>query len=302
MSNVLSGGRTGPDQAGPALQSRVGSRTVTARGAAPVREVAPSGSRRIMAEHPRGRFLNERSMKPTVQQITMISTGEIQEDPQGSHKQSLARLGVAQQLPDTRGALRPGVEFEIEIRRIAKSERAANLTADEASSAPKPGNRLVRPRPALDMREKHAGVSEIIGHRDAGERNAAQPRVLQVANQHLRKLAEHELGDAFRSPSFLHRFVSSPTPRVLAVDDFELLLAQRRQPERVDEVHDFAQGAVYERAVAADLADAEFRALPHVVPVGLSNRDVELVADTVLDGPEHLPFALERMVFRQEKS
>src|SRR5579885_1474866 len=59
----------------------------------------------------------------------------------------------------------------------------------------------------------------------------------------------------------------SPLSRRSVVDNLELFLAQRSKPEGVDEVHDLAQRAIHEGAVAANLADAQFRALPHVVTV-----------------------------------
>src|SRR5208282_4676621 len=42
-------------------------------------------------------------------------------------------------------------------------------------------------------------------------------------------------------------------------------------------------------------------AMPHVVAVRLGDRDVELVADATLDCEQHLSFALERMILRQEQ-
>src|SRR5208337_3644025 len=86
-----------------------------------------------------------------------------------------------------------------------------------------------------------------------------------------------------------------------AVDDFELLLAERDQAQRIDEVHELAQRAVHERAIAADLRDAQLGALPQVVAVGLGDGDVELVADASLDRAQHLSFALERMILRQKQ-
>src|SRR5208282_6818204 len=85
------------------------------------------------------------------------------------------------------------------------------------------------------------------------------------------------------------------------VDDLELLFAERGQPHRIDKVHDLAQRPVHEGAIAADLRDAQLGALPHVVAVRLGDRDVELVADATLDCEQHLSFALERMILRQEQ-
>src|ERR1019366_9370088 len=85
------------------------------------------------------------------------------------------------------------------------------------------------------------------------------------------------------------------------VDNFELLFAERDQAQRIDKVHDLAQRPVHERAIAADLRDAQLGALPQVVAVGLGDGDVELVADASLDRAQHLSFALERMILRQKQ-
>src|SRR6202521_5814390 len=80
-----------------------------------------------------------------------------------------------------------------------------------------------------------------------------------------------------------------------------MLFAERSERERVDKVHDFAQRAVDERAVAADLADSQLGALPEIVIAGFGDRDVELLPYTSLDRAEHLTLALERMVLRDEQ-
>src|SRR5579863_4417848 len=85
------------------------------------------------------------------------------------------------------------------------------------------------------------------------------------------------------------------------VDYFEPLFAERREGQRIDEVDDLAQRRIDERAIAADLADAEFGALPQVVAVGFRDRHVELRAHAILDRAQHLALALERMVLGQEE-
>src|SRR5215469_16804485 len=87
------------------------------------------------------------------------------------------RLGasLAQQFPDSRGALEPGVEFEIQFRSIAKTERAADLAPDESAGALEPGHRSRRLHAALDMRETDPPTTQIIGHGNAGEGDTTQP-------------------------------------------------------------------------------------------------------------------------------
>src|SRR5579885_24748 len=86
----------------------------------------------------------------------------------------------AQQLADARGALRPRVELEVEFRRVSKPERAPDFPPDKPAGAPEARDCRGGPRLALDMREKHAAVPQIVGHRNGGQCHAAQPRILEV--------------------------------------------------------------------------------------------------------------------------
>src|SRR6266849_1625608 len=56
-----------------------------------------------------------------------------------------------------------------------------------------------------------------------------------------------------------------------------------REGERVDKLDDLAQSRIDERAVTAHLAYPQLCALPEVVTIGLGDRDVELVANAILD-------------------
>src|SRR5215472_1020542 len=180
---------------------------------------------------------------------------------------------LAQQFADSGGALEPGVEFEIQFGGIAKTERAADLAADESGRALEPGHRSRRLHAALDMREADPPVPEVIGHGNAGEGDATQSGVLEISNQHRGEFPQHQLRHSLRSSSATHLLF--PTARLTrgraasrsAVDDLELFLSQGCQAQRLDEVHYLAQSAIDERAIASHLADAEFGALPHVVTV-----------------------------------
>ncbi len=71
--------------------------------------------------------------------------------------------------------------------------------------------------------------------------------------------------------------------RVSVVENLQALLAERRERERVDKLDDLAQSRIDESAVTAHLAYPQLCALPEVVTIGLGDRDVELVANAILD-------------------
>src|SRR5258708_38752317 len=96
-------------------------------------------------------------------------------------------------------------------------------------------------------------------------------------------------------------FTSATISLSSTIDDLEILLAERRESERVDEIHHLAKSGIDERAIVAHLADSQFRALPHIVLVGLANRYVELVSHPRLYRAQHLALALERMVFGKKQ-
>src|ERR1700691_4331497 len=86
----------------------------------------------------------------------------------------------AQQRADAGCVLDTRIEFEFELRGATQIQCATDLALDEAARALKAGQRRGRMRFALQMREVDAPVTKIIVHVDAGERDAAQSRILQL--------------------------------------------------------------------------------------------------------------------------
>src|SRR5580704_3919660 len=116
--------------------------------------------------------------------------------------------GLLKQGIDAGGALEAGVELEIKFRRVSKSERFADLAADETAGAFEAGDRGGCAHTAFEMREVDAAVTQVVVHPDCGQCDSAQAWVAQIAHEQARQLSQDSFGDALRSSTF--RQCSSP--------------------------------------------------------------------------------------------
>src|SRR5208282_459426 len=99
------------------------------------------------------------------------------------------------------GGLRTGVEFVGEVGRMAERKGASNRPADEAVGAAKTSDRFGGTGMPLEMGEENPAVAQIIAHFDRSKRDSTQPRILQIADQHLRQLAQNHFSDPSGPPA-----------------------------------------------------------------------------------------------------
>src|SRR5215469_546992 len=184
-----------------------------------VRPVPPvwGGSRRPDAVRPRRSTVQRTTVAPGL--MTVCLNDRLADSASGRRLQAKValpkffrlRLGaaLAQQFVDSGGTLEPGVEFEIQFGGIAETESAADLAPDESRGAPEPGHRRRRLHAALDMREAHPPMPEVIGHGNAGQGDATQSGILEVSDQHRGEFPQHQLRYSLRSSSATHLVFST---------------------------------------------------------------------------------------------
>ena len=92
----------------------------------------------------------------------------------------------AQQSVEAGSIFRTAVEFVVELGDMAKGQGASYRAANKAISTAKSANRFGRSRLPFKVRKEDLAAAQIATHFHGCKRDAAQPGIFQVAQQHLR--------------------------------------------------------------------------------------------------------------------
>src|SRR5262249_4911572 len=106
----------------------------------------------------------------------------------------------------------------------------------------------------------------------------------------------HGLGDAFSCNT------AKPAEFERAGLQFHLVIQELRHRMHPQRLHDLAQGCLHVVRLVADHGHAQHGTLTIVLFLDVRHRDVEAVADAVLDALDHLPLVLEAAGFADQQA